>query len=362
MKKWFRYTCAGLVLVTALSIGLSGQAFDAGAEQLKRTNILELQEMPVTITPDGGKLLLSDSPEMVPAYGIMYQDTVRGDVRLFFHHVNATPEPGKIIVLLVNEGEQEANVVLKQRGISGPDLNYLEVGKAAQLDYLTRKDFELICVPAKGTILLDSSLDSTVVDQNMLVNGIYDFTMDQPVKVVTMMLPVDADPAKFLAEAEVLPADSQRLRGTFDGMDRIIAMKGAYNPKEDGAVVITLADNKKDRFLAGTDATDGSRTINYGNYGVVYRLYIPSYHDQNLSVYLNPRGGEFAGGLNTQFRHQQVNTVATPYDKLFFGSDSRTDFAHLGDFTGGQSLWLTFSPPGASNLPVKVILIPNMNY
>ena len=43
-----------------------------------------LPEWEVTASSYGGTLLLSDSPEMVSADGILYQDTVSGDVRVFF--------------------------------------------------------------------------------------------------------------------------------------------------------------------------------------------------------------------------------------------------------------------------------------
>ena len=53
-----------------------------------REGIPKYEEAKVKIVEDGPTLLFSDSPEMVKACGIMYQDKVQGDVRLFFHHVN----------------------------------------------------------------------------------------------------------------------------------------------------------------------------------------------------------------------------------------------------------------------------------
>ncbi len=100
--KWMK--CAAQVVVLALV--LSGQALAGAAEAGPETlDILKLPEWPVTANSYGGKLLLSDSPEMVTADGIMYQDTVEGDARLFFHHVNATDKARKIVVLLENSGD-----------------------------------------------------------------------------------------------------------------------------------------------------------------------------------------------------------------------------------------------------------------
>lgn len=357
MLNWLRQASVAVVVTVAVSIIYFPQLALAKSGLLTKTDLNNTTELPVTMTEQGGKLLLSDSPEMVPADGIMYQDTVSGDVRLFFHHVNATKELKKIVVLLVNSSAQATDVVVKKYGLGGPGLDYLAVGKAAQMNYLNQEEVELIEVPANGAAHLEPVLNDTVVSPDALVNGIYDFKTKTPVKVVVMMLPVDADPAEFAAKATVLPTDSQRLRGTFPGPDRLIVPSQAYNSTK-GVRAITLADHKLDTYVSGIDATDGSQTLNYGNYGVMYKLFIPTAFEQEYAVYLNPRGGEYAGGVKVKYRHQQESTIGTPADKLFFGAKTVTDVAHLGNYTGGQSFWLTFSPPGASNLPVKIILAP----
>lgn len=66
-------------------------------------NTAKLTEWKVINSSLGGSLLLSDSPEMVMADGILYQDTVTGNIRLFFYHVNAMADARKIDVLLENK-------------------------------------------------------------------------------------------------------------------------------------------------------------------------------------------------------------------------------------------------------------------
>lgn len=321
-------------------------------------DVLELPEWTVTSTPHGGTLLLSDSPETVMSDGIMYQDTVKGDVRLFFHHVNGTDTAKKIVVLLENAGPNPANVTVYQHGLSGPSYNYLDVGKSVQQQFFGPKDIYLVEVPAKGAAMLDTVLGDATVETNMLVNGMYDFKVDQPVTVKVMMLPLDADAKKFAAAAPILSADQYRLRGTFAGKDRMLIPQKVYKAKEHGNVALTLADNELDKYVTGIDATDGSEVLNYGNYGVVYQLFLPSYGPEQIDYSLNPRGGEYAGFIGVKYQHNLLDPVATPADRLSFGGSKTTDFAPIGTFTGGQSLWLTFSPPGASNLPVKLIIQP----
>lgn len=355
--KWLKRLAGAIVISLAVNGGAVSAASQANID-LSQPNVLDLPEWEMTSTDYGGKLLLSDSPETVPADGIMYQDTVSGDVRLFFHHVNGTKEAKKIVVLLENPGKDTASVTVYQHGLGGPGYDYLEVGKAVQLQYLSVPDTYLVEVPGHDTRQLIYQLNDAVVEPNQLVNGMYDFHTDKPVTVKVMMLPVNMDVKKFAAQAKVLPADEWRLRGTFAGRDRMILPNRVYDAAKHGTVAITLADNEIDRYMEGIDATDGSKVVNYGNYGVVYRMFMPSEYNGSINFYLNPRGGEYAGALGIKYQHVVGQPLATPYDRLFFGSKTVKDVQLLGSFVGGQSLWFTFSPPGASNLPVKLVLSP----
>jgi hypothetical protein len=342
-------------LVAVVILATGGTAL---AEQVVAKDVLKLPEWVMTSTAYGGKLLLSDSPEMVTADGVMYQDTVNGSARLFFHHVNGTNVSKKMVVLLENAGSQPAHITVHQYGLGGPGYDYLAIGKEVQMTYLKGTNLYPIEVAAQGTAQLIPGLDNLVVEPNMLLNGMYDFITDQPVKVRVMMLPVEADIKKFAKQAKVLPADQYHLRGTFEGKDRMLIPSKVYDPKQDGAVVLTLADNQLDRYVEGIDATDGTPTLNYGNYGVVYRLFLPSEAAGNITYYLNPRGGEYAGGIGVKYKYKLENPVPTPFGRVSFGSDALKDVATIGSYQGGQSLWLTFSPPGASNLPVKLMIVP----
>ena len=344
-----------IVPAAALIFALAGTAAAAVPATL---DVLGLPEWEVTSSSYGGKLLLSDSPEMVTGDGIMYQDRVAGDARLFFHHVNATAVPRRVVVLLENDGPAAATVTVHQYGLGGPGYDWMAVGKAAQQAYLAGGEIYQVDVPAGGAAQLSTVLANAVVKPNMLVNGIYDFIADRPVTVRVMMLPVDADAKKFALQAAVLPPDGQRLRGTFAGKDRMLVPVKVYNPQEDGAVALTLADNRLDQYLEGIDATSGEKVVNYGNYGVVYRMFLPAAGRGKTAYYLNPRGGDYAGALGIKYKYVIAPPVPTPTGSTAFGANKFTDFAYVGTFDGNESLWLTFSPPGASNLPVNLVIVP----
>lgn len=342
--------------IAALSIAILLPAHGL-ATDLTPDEIRTLPEWPVTITGYGGTLLLSDSPEIAPAEGILYQDSVQGAARLFFHHVNGTKTNKKVVVVLENEGSEAAEVVVHRYGFSGPSFDYLRVGKEAQTNYLKGSELYTVAVPAKGYALLDASLDKLVVKPDMLVNGIYDFMAGSRVKVTVMLLPTRAHAGLAARTMPVLPTDNEKLRGTFPGMDKIVLPLKLYNPAEDGAVAITLADNKLDPYVVGVDATTGQPALNYGNYGIVYRMFFPGKSGE-VSYAMNPRGGLYAGSLGVRYRYNVLPPVLTPSDTLVMGEGTVTSLSAVGTFQADQSLWLTFSPPGASNLPVRLVLHP----
>jgi len=351
---WFHKMVGALVLLSLQS----GAVCFAGNESILPDDLLKAPEWSAKMTSFGGRLLLSDSPEIVPGNGVMYQDTVNGRARLFFHHVNGTTEPKKILVLLVNNSDTAAHVTVSQHGIAGPSGDYLAVGKAAQQEYLADRDLYLLDVPPRGTALLAPVLNVVSVGPNMLMNGIYDFQTDRPLTVKVMMMPLAANVDETASKLTVLPTDRYRLRGTFDGPDRLLLPDKAYDGERDGPVAFTLADNRIDLYQKGIDATDGSQTVNYGNYGVMYHLYIASAHGGKLQVLLNPLGGEFAGAMGVKYNYAVKDPRPVPAGKLFLGRGPQPQLASIGTFAGGQSLWLTFSPPGASNLPVRLLIVP----
>ncbi len=322
-------------------------------------NLERLPEWEVTTSSRGGTLLLSDSPEMVRGNGILYQDKVSGPVRLFFYHVNESRDVKKIAVLLTNSGKQAAHVLVSQATLGGPGNSWLQVGKETQAAYFGEKRTYRFSIPPAGVMPLDATLDETAIVPNMLVNGIYDFEVDQPVTVTVMMLPVTENSIAYARSAPVLAADECHLRGTFAGANRQITPIQEYDPLTGEVAGITLADNDFDPYVKGIDATDGSAVLNYGNYGVVYQILLPSKKGGKISYYLAPLGGSYAGAIG--INHSEVNwsPVITPRDRLYFGDFRKQDWEFLGTYDSADPLSFTFSPPGASNLPVKIVIVPH---
>jgi hypothetical protein len=347
-----------LALMIIMLVIIGNESIAAAYGQISMDNIDKYPEWEMQNSSLGGKLLLSDSPEMVESDGVLYQDKVEGNARLFFYHVNASKTAKTMEVLLENKGNEIAHVNVSQSSLGGPGYAWFAVGKETMTSYLAGKSSPYqINIPPGGVMPLSASISETAVLPNMLIHGIYDFTVDHQINVKVMMLPLFQDNVKFSQTAQVLPADQYHLRGTFEGANRKLTSVDAYDPVLYRAVGITLADNMVDPYLQGIDATDGTNVVDYGNYGVVYQIVPPGRNGRKISYYLVPMGGYYAGAIG--IHHPEVNwsPLATPRGKIYFEGDKQKDFSFLGTYDSSESLSFTFSPPGASNLPVKLVIL-----
>lgn len=318
-----------------------------------------LPEWPVNASEAGGRLVLSDSPEDVTQEGILYRDSVKGEVRLFFHHFNAMRQKTRIVALLTNHGKSPAKVEVIRYGVSAPDTDLLRAGRSIQNDYLREsRPYKLELAPGKSTLLPGVKAGQTLPPQTLLT-GMIDFHADQDLQLVVAAIPEQGDLARLQTDYPVLPptAGKPHLRGSFPHSERLLLGRRSYNPGTDGPVAITIGDGDLDRFLTGVDATNGQTVRNQGNYGVVYRILLPTTGKGKIRCYLNPRGGVYAGwaAVKTKTMH---TVVGTPGKSLYFGDGTLAEFELLTEFAAGESLWVTLSPPGSSNLPVRLVLVP----
>ncbi len=337
-----------------------------------------MHELPTESRDEGGTLLFSDSPEYVKQDGVLYRDTVAGDARVFYYHLNNTDVPKKLAVVLRNKYDG-VNIVKVTRGGSGaPSKDYLFVGKTVQLDYFAASMDETLVLTRDGRRLLQDSMAEVVLKPDELVAGMYDFQALHPVEVSVLMVGEDADPLQAAYELPILPKDEMRLRGTFTGMNRQLTVTKCYDPAKDGVMYFRVADDERDKFRDGIDATDGSKASNEGNYGVVYRIHIPIKGNQPVQYFLSPLGGVYAGAIRAVTETAEQKLLPVPAKAPFFGAAilgiskellsrlapgddilvKRTELSDLGIYPSDQSVWFYYSPPGASNLPVNIIVKP----
>ena len=331
-----------------------------------------MHKLPVEVIDTGGTLLFSDSPEYVSRDGILYSDTVSGDARILFYHLNDTNELKKIAVIVENVSAKSTTVEIKRGAFSPPSDNYFSVGKTAQEIYMQNNFHDALKLKSRERKILQPEMDLTVINPGNLVCGVYDFYCKEPVRIFVLMYPDRAEPLNFLNRAEILPKDEHRLRGTFKRFNRTIKLQNTFNPA-DGIGYVMIGDDVNDTFKKGIDATDNSEVVNTGNYGINYILDFRT--KSPTKFYLSPLGGVYAGAIG--FKHgEDFGMIPTPADRLFFGEKTPPEtetvriareeglafftngleLSELGTFSG--RVLIEYSPPGASNLPVHIILLP----
>ena len=342
---------------------------NASAEKISSV----MHKLEVESRDSGGTLIFSDSPEYVSKNGILYTDTVSGDARILFYHLNDTGLRKKFAIIFENVSNGKAIVNVTRGGFSLPNRNYFSVGKNAQTMYMQNNFSDSIELRRYERKIFQPNEKYFLLNPGQLVHGVCDFNSDKPVKIFLLMYPEYADPLQFLDRAEILPKDKYCLRGTFKKMNRTLTLKRPYDWKDDGIGYILIGDNVNDLYKRGIDATDGSEVINYGNYGINYTL---NFKTKSLTRFcLSPLGGHYAGALRYRYKDKS-GVIQTPHNKLYFGDrmppenqavafariegislmTEGTELSELGSYRGQVSF--EYSPPSASNLPVNIVLMP----
>ena len=309
-------------------------------------NYIEVKAKKVT---SGPTLIFSDSPEMVYKNGVLYRDTVSGDVRIFFHHVNAMDSNKKLAVLLTNEKMRPAAYEVTNSSIGRAGWHYLKVGKETQQQY-----FDVGHKPYSGSLGMGDNAElltgsGYVLEPNQLLVGTINLHTDRPVQVSVLMCDENSDFEIYNEYAPVQPMDEHPLRGTFEKSDWAYNVKKPLNTDK-GVYMLELASEEQG-FARGVDGTTGLDAVNYGNYGVVYAVNFTISGTKPAAMYLNPLGGLFAGyGVLKKAGEQKL--LPLPQDKVAVG-DSYDDLLKLGTLEPGTYSFI-WSPPGASNLPIRL--------
>ena len=348
---------------------------ESGANILHVAKPETMKELAVDKTDTGGILLFSDSPEYVREPGILYSDVVKGDVRVFYYHLNDTKKPYKVAVVLENDSGQFSVLSVTRSAMAAPSDDYFAVGRGLQEIYFGDGHRpEKLYIGSGEKRLLSEEMDRTILKPGELTSGVFDFSASAPLRVSVLFYPTGENPLEFIKEAKVLPNDEHRLRGTFVGTDRVIRARRAYNPGRDGLRYITICDGEKDVFLKGVDATDGRLAENVGNYGVVYRMEIPVAGGKTMRAFMSPMGGSYSGVVRAEKKKEPgFSLFGVPDGESCFGENScpkterdglthlepSGDLAELGVYRGKTEAFFEMSPPGASNLPVLLILAPD---
>lgn len=315
------------------------------------------KEIKGQILEKGPILLFSDSPEMVNDCGVMYRDTVQGKVRLFFHHVNDTDSTKQLALVLRNKNFfRPAVITVGRQGISKANKDWLRAGKEAQVDFFTKEQSRTFRLRGKKEFFTGKT--GIRIHPQELITGIVDFEFSKPIEVSFMMLPLKTDFNDAFEMYGILPPDQggHILRGTFPASDKLITINQVFDTDKNEVWGIKLADGE--HYVKGTDVTRKKPVVDYGDYGVVYDLKFKTTGSKATRVRFNPYGGVYAGYCDF-YAGDKLTRVLLPKETTAFGEKNHDEGTIvLGDIPAGKEGRIVFSPPGSSNLPVRIFLEP----
>lgn len=344
---------------------------------LQSIGYFQFSPLPPTLVSQTDTLLLSDSPEYVgPVGGTLSAGTINGNGRIYFYHVNEMDQPHKIAIVLENQTAYPNTVhVMRQlKSVATPD--YFAAGRD-----LSRKDLEQplnespnarplysLSIPPQGRKLIFSDLEQTPIYQDALFTGIVDIKTEAPVFARVMMLPMGIDAVDASHWAKNLPIDEIQLRGTYTGSKRNMEVTTPFDTTLGGAFV-EIGNDREDMFINGVDEMQNKAFVrDRGNYGVSYTLKIPTKGNEPFRLYFNPLGGPYSGSFTVKALHQQGARRGQTDTRTYhiggadgisaLGDGTILDSRLMGNYNAGDLLTLNFMPAGASNLPIRFLLIP----
>ena len=344
---------------------------------LQSIGYFQFSPLPPSLVSQTDTLLLSDSPEYVgPVGGTLSAGTINGNGRIYFYHVNEMDQPHKIAIVLENQTAYPNTVhVMRQlKSVATPD--YFAAGRD-----LSRKDLEhpldespnarplySLSIPPQGRQLIFTDLENTPVYQDALFTGIVDIKTEAPIFARVMMLPMGMDAVDASHWAKNLPIDEIQLRGTYTGSKRNMEVTTPFDTALGGAFV-EVGNDCEDAFINGVDEMQNKAFVrDRGNYGVSYTLKIPTKGNEPFRLYFNPLGGPYSGSFTVKALHQQGARRGQTDTRTYHigGADGITalgdgtilDSRLMGNYNAGDLLTLNFMPAGASNLPIRFLLIP----
>lgn len=344
---------------------------------LQSIGYFQFSPLPPSLVSQTDTLLLSDSPEYVgPVGGTLSAGTINGNGRIYFYHVNEMDLPHKIAIVLENQTAYPTSVhVMRQlKSVATPD--YFAAGRD-----LSRKDLEQplnespdarplysLSIPPQGRQLIFSDLENTPVNRDALYTGIVDIKTEGPIFARVMMLPMGMDPVDASHWVKNLPIDEIQLRGTYTGAKRNMEVTTPFDTALGGAFV-EIGNDREDTFINGVDEMQNKAFVrDRGNYGVSYTLKIPTKGNEPFRLYFNPLGGPYSGSFMVKALHQQGARRGQTDTRTYhiggadgisaLGEGTILDSRLLGNYNAGDLLTLNFMPAGASNLPIRFLLIP----
>jgi hypothetical protein len=354
-----------LVLVIGVNTAYAAQTI-VPASSLEPAQLIE---KPV-LTPAGGKLIFSDTPETFDKAGAFYRDSAEGEFRVFWHHQNAAENTLTVSVAITNESSEPIILFSKGSGVA-TSVYVSYAGQLALVDFMkTYGQNKYLAALKPG----ESYYVDAPTAKDLTTSGIAQFEVvkhnqsgqnegqnsdggNGPAQVKVTVLAYDTKP-EHPEQVPVLPEQGgQLVRGTFAHFDRLGTI--TYNTEMgnvdwpvDSAAYGEWMDTMPGEYESGWDAVDGKTVINNGNYGVFYHWNMKFVNDTNkpktMKMYLTPSGGY--GNYTLQWGNNILESPwmsylnAWNFSTFSLGAKEKTIktlMSLTGGSTGPQKLYFT---------------------
>lgn len=377
----------------------------------------------VKTVKDLDTLLLSDSPEYVKEPGIVAAGTLHGKSRIYFYHVNEQTAPMKVGILLENKGNAPAFVEIERAIYAKPNSDYFKVGRELSKKEIATSQLNLgtwaqegVNIPVRSKVMkkdikqqkeslvqsrkiklkqveeeikkdttsrtislvsqdtdakefvlrpgevrpIFTELEKILMKQDDLFSGIIDFSTSEPVYASVAVMEPKSTVTYGLPLLPIHPMDDVELRGTYEGMRRFHVVEPKFN-SEAGPASFEIANDREDAFISGVDETTNGKVVkNKGNYGISNVYVLHTEGNSPYALYFNPLGGAFSGTFRIT-SSKGTHTYDVPVKGPYLGHQTIYDTQLLDVFDKPEDLLLEYMSPGASNLPVRFLLIPQVS-
>jgi hypothetical protein len=326
----------------------------------------------------GPQFIVSDDPEYIRIpEAIALQEVVQpGAVRLYVYNVNGVAEPFKMdrnnTALLKNTGKDIMHMRMLKYSSQAPSSNYFKIGKQGLADYFASSGEANVKTIAPGEVIaIDEKLESYIAKYDELVHGIYEFVIDQPGEIAV----IQADPEVQGKDVwgrikNIIPLSHKNAgRGLFGVSNYRVITQGIYDAGI-GPVQVMLADGDRDQWVTGREGSSGELVRLSGNYGVMYDIEIKwkSTNGKGLALLTwNSSSGnsQWCSGMGTSMivskGKYKAGVIQLPVDSLVTKAAPEAIVVQVyPPLKNGaeQVIHIKYSPPGASCLPVPLVLVP----
>lgn len=301
----------------------------------------------ISFVDNEGKLIMSDSPENVYDYGILYEELTNQDGRILLYHVNKIPSPRNsgagVIMVVENLETVPVNFSLEKTGMVGPSTDPLAVGtKVLELHFTPNNPYGGYTIPPQEKAIIYDSRGTINWKPDHLVSMLSEYKTSGNIKLTVYSVGPNTG-LEHLELLTYLPRDNHP-RGTFPVTQRSVDVNIPGN--EPTSIILGRGDSE---WVVGIDGITKESVVNRGNYGIEYKVNMTP--EEDTLVFINARGGPFKGIVGWIDGYPRTVNSFWP-----------TAATYVGKIPKGTTTTMRYMLPNGSSSPVILGFVPESEW